>query len=126
MFDKTFTFTEEEQEFLFRICKRAKRLSELNIAPSYIQKEDSKEKELREMQNESIINQMRAKEIIKRQQNIFLCLYELKKELNYLSYRSNNYYPSEFEKICIKNAYEYVSNKFPEFQIPQEAVEFYV
>lgn len=42
MSDKTFTFTEEEHEFLFRVCKRAKRLCELNIAPSYIQKEDSK------------------------------------------------------------------------------------
>lgn len=42
MTDKTFAFTEEEHEFLLRVCKRAQRFSELNIALSYIQKEDSK------------------------------------------------------------------------------------
>lgn len=42
MSDKTFVFTEEEHEFLLRVCKRAQRFFQLNIAPNYIQKNDSK------------------------------------------------------------------------------------
>lgn len=84
------------------------------------------EQELRNAVAEADINEARRQESEKRHQNFLLCLYEMKKEISYLQYETSNYYPKNLEKNCIRKAYEYVSDKFPEFQMPQEAVELYV
>lgn len=81
---------------------------------------------LQKEQQCEILYKMKQEESLTKFQNILLCLYELKKENIYFQYKSSNYYPNELKKICIKNAYEYISDKFHEFQMPQEAVEFYV
>lgn len=40
MSEKIYKFTAEEHEFLLRVCKKAKRLAEINIAPTYVTNND--------------------------------------------------------------------------------------
>jgi hypothetical protein len=59
-------------------------------------------------------------------QNIFLTLYELRKELYRLEFIAlRDYNIPQSEMASIVNSCDFILKKFPYFNIPEEAKEFY-